>query len=187
MGVSNRSLVRLVSDQQPEFVSLSIDQLRTGVKASWTRYIIGVLLECGCADRGLNISVCSDVPMGRGLASSAALTVATAAAACKLRGHRGAPADLATLCQRVEHDHLGVRCGLLDPYTALHGKERRLLLLDCVEKSHRELILPPEIALIICDSGTDRQLSKSLYNDRRAECQMVAEALGRPVTGCVAR
>jgi galactokinase len=172
-------IIRLISNLEREPVRLRAGELSSHLPSFWTRYVVGVLLEMGLGDIGLDVSVWSDLPMRRGLASSAALTVATALTAARLVGHQQPPLELALLCQRAEWKHVGVPCGLLDPYTALHAEPGQLLRIDCAAKTHEHVNLPPDLAIVICDSGTDRQLTGSLYKVRQAECQQVAEALGQ--------
>ena len=180
IGRNEGQIVRLISDQEPKLVELAAGSLSDSADSNWTRYIVGTLIELNCGTMGLDISVSSDVPMRRGLASSAALTVATALSLTKLMQLKPASLDLALTCQRVEQKYLGVSCGLLDPYTALHGKANHLLLVDCAEQSHEQLSFPSSLGLVVCDSQVDRQLSRTLYNIRRSECQQVANALSRP-------
>lgn len=180
IGRNGTGVTRLFSDREPQVVQTRAGELPTDPGAFWTRYVLGVLLDLGLGGVGLDVSICSDLPMRRGLASSAALTVAIALAGAQLAGLQASKRELAPLCQQAERTHVGVHCGLLDPYTALHAVAGHGLLVDCATQTHEVVRLPPDLALIVCDSGTDRQLARSLYNVRRAECQQVADALRRP-------
>jgi len=126
----------------------------------------------------LDIHVASDVPMGVGLSSSAALEVAT------LRGLRqllGLPFDdvqVAQMAQRAEIDHAGVRCGILDQMASSLADTTRALLLDTRSLERRFVPLPPDAAILVIDCGVPRSLVASAYNLRRAECEQAALLLG---------
>ncbi|HVQ22343.1 MAG TPA: galactokinase [Candidatus Saccharimonadia bacterium] len=148
----------------------------------WRDYLAGVAWALGSDGRrvqGFDGVLASTLPIGAGLASSAALELAFAWA---LSGHL-APApdgrDLAVLCQRAENDYVGVRCGLMDQYAAANGVRGAAILLDCRTQEHRVVPLPDELALIVAHTGMPRRLDASAYNERRAECQRAASSIAR--------
>ncbi|HEY3244480.1 MAG TPA: galactokinase [Phycisphaerae bacterium] len=134
--------------------------------------------------------VLGNIPIAAGLSSSAALTVSTAKLAEQLVCKQ-APGDmpaaaltlhkLAQLMQQAEHVGLGVRCGLLDPFTSIHGKQGALLVLDSALGSGTTVPLAQKQeatpAIVIVDSRTPRSLSASRYNERRRECERAFEQL----------
>ncbi len=139
------------------------------------------------------------IPIGAGLSSSAALTVATAMLQRGLQAiaaGRGAPMsrgvadlsliDLARAMQQAEHLAVGVRCGLLDPFASLHGRQDALLVLDSAAATGQAVSFGGQApALVVIDSKQSRALGQTAYNDRRDECERAAAqvsiALGRPV------
>ncbi len=144
-------------------------------------YVYGCLLEArhaGFEIPPLDLHVASDVPMGVGLSSSAALEVAT------LRGLRTLlhlPLDdvqIAQLAQRAEVQHAGVRCGILDQMASSLARTDRALLLDTRSLAMREVPLPPYAELLVVDSGEPRTLAGTGYNTRRAQCEEAARQLG---------
>jgi galactokinase len=117
---------------------------------------------------GLAAAVCSTVPRGGGVSSSAALTVAWMAALAALHGLELAPERLARLAQEVEHRWLGVPCGLLDQLSSAAGQADTLLALDfrppvAVEPVHDVL---PGTAWLVLDTGVRRALADSAYRER---------------------
>jgi len=176
VGESGGRRLRLFSDGHGGPVELTPGEVSQDPNASWTRYVTGVLNELGLPDRALDVSISSTLPAGRGLASSAALTVATALAVAYASAPRSR-LELAMLCQRAEA-HAGVHCGLLDPYTSLHAEANKLLCIDCAGQTHEYIEFPANLAVVICDSGLGRELAKSQYSLRRKECQQAAAALG---------
>ncbi len=151
-------------------------------QGDWRDYLAGVawaLASDGHRVHGFHGVLGSTVPIGSGLASSAAFELACAWA---LSG-RSAPAldgrGLAVLCQRAENDYVGVRCGLMDQYAAANGVQGAAILLDCRTREHRVVPLPDELALIVAHTGMPRRLDGSAYNERRAECQRAVTSIAR--------
>lgn len=144
-------------------------------------YVYGCLMEARAAGIEvpvLEIHVQSDVPMGVGLSSSAALEVATLRA---LRELTGSPLDdvtIARLAQRAEIEYAGVRCGIMDQMASSLAGTQRALFLDARTLERRLVPLPPASAVLVLDSGVARTLAGSGYNQRRAECEEAARLLG---------
>ena len=157
---------------------------RTG-RREWRDYVRGVawaLLDAGFPLRGADIAIVGDVPQGAGLSSSAALEVAVAGAFSSVSKLTIARRDLAGLCQRAENYFVGVHCGVMDQLAAAHGRAGHALLIDCASLDTRPVPLPPpqEALIVVVDSKAPRELGATAYNERRAECQAAAEALGVP-------
>ncbi len=128
---------------------------------------------------GAEIAISSSLAEGEGLSSSAAVGVAVALALLGLAGESCEPVELARLCQRAERRALGTRSGLLDQLAALCASEGCALRID-----FRSLELTPVPLrlggwrLAVAASGERRELARSGYNERRAECEGAAELLG---------
>jgi len=144
-------------------------------------YIYGCLAEArieGIVVPALDIHVASDVPMGVGLSSSAALEVATLRA---LRALLDLPLDnvrIAQLAQRAEINHAGVRCGIMDQMASSLADTTHALFLDARTLHVRLIDLWPGTAVLVLDSGVARSLATSGFNQRRAECEQAARMLG---------
>jgi galactokinase len=147
----------------------------------FARYVAGCIAvteEAGFAVPPLDVHVASDVPIGVGLSSSAALEVATLRA---LRDLLSLPFDdvrIALLGQRAEVEHAGVRCGIMDQMAASLADTDRALFLDTRTLERRLVPLPAQCAVLVLDSGVPRELATSGYNERRAECEEAARRLG---------
>ncbi|PTR17196.1 galactokinase [Nitrosospira sp. Nsp2] len=144
-------------------------------------YVYGCLMEArvdGIEAPPLDIHVQSDVPVGVGLSSSAALEVATLRALRALTGARLDDVRLAQLGQRAEIEYAGVRCGIMDQMASSLAETRRALFLDARTLERRLVPLPPASAVLVIDSGVARTLAGSGYNQRRAECEEAARRLG---------
>lgn len=141
----------------------------------WACYAAGVAQELrvqtGMA-AGFEGVVYGNVPLGAGLSSSAALEVAVAMGLDGLFGLDLDAAETARLCQTVEHEYVGVQCGIMDQMAARLGRSGHALALDCRTLSVEHVPLPlDEAALVIADSRVRRELADSKYNERRAECE----------------
>ncbi len=147
------------------------------VQPEWARYVASVVALVAPA-AGMSGTVRSAIPARAGLASSAALEVATALAL----GFDGGMVELATTCQRAEQAAVGVPCGLMDQLVAAMGVEGHALLLDMSGGSRPPVAglvrVPPEIDIAVVHSGTERRLSSSSYADRRMQCEAAAAIVG---------
>ena len=146
----------------------------------WVNYVLGplVTLDDGIARYGLDITFTSDVPMGAGLSSSAALEVATARAANELLGLNKSPIEIARCCQQAEHRFAGVPCGLMDQAAAALAPGGCLLAFDCLHETGRIIQSPDDLGLIAIDSGVRHALGDSAYRDRRLAAEQAAESMG---------
>ena len=146
----------------------------------WGDSVAGVAVHLerrGLRLRGADLLVDSDIPLGAGLSSSAALEVAAARALLALAGAALPPVELARVCQAAEHEFAATRCGIMDQYSACCGETGGLLLLDCRSLRHRVVPLPGAARLLICNSLVRHALAGGEYNRRRADCEAAVRAL----------
>ena len=156
-------------------------QVLKNAHAGWSEYLKGVawsLQEEGHELRGWEGMVAGDVPIGAGLSSSAALELAAGRAFAVVSGLSWDPAVMARICQRAENDWVGVRCGIMDQLISAAGRPEHALLIDCRSLDWQAVPLPPELAVVVLDTGTRRGLSDSAYNERREQCQAAARFFG---------
>jgi galactokinase len=168
-----------------EEVSRKVDLAGTPLPA-WARYPAGVawsLGEAGLEIAGAQIAFSSDVPIGAGLSSSAALEVGFAVVWEALGGWRLERVRLAQLCQRAENLYVGVSCGLMDQFASACGVEGHALYFDTRSLEWQPVSLPPGVVLIIADSGVRHNLATSAYNERRRSCEQAVELLRQYIPG----
>jgi len=146
----------------------------------WTAYLTGVLRELWAAEAltpggGARVAIASEVPVGAGLSSSAALTVAAARALSSLAGAKLTGRQIAGVAFRAETDHVGVRCGVMDQTIAALAKPGHALLLECASLEVRQI--PFRARLLLVDTGTRHDLAAGGLNARRAECEAAVKRL----------
>jgi galactokinase len=147
----------------------------------WYDYIWGVALALqrrGITIPGASLEVIESVPLGSGLSSSAALEVASALAFLAAAGRQLPPLEIAQACLEAETQFIGLDCGIMDQFIALHAQPGHALLLDCRSLQHQAIPIPNGISLLIADSGVKHDLAESAYNDRSQQSKAAAAALG---------
>jgi galactokinase len=156
----------------------SLDDWRRERCAPWTAYVAGVaalLRRRGARLTGFDLLIDSELPVGSGLSSSAALEVAAALALAYIAGEPIESRELIDLCRGAEHEFAGVPCGMMDQSAALLGRAGHALLLDCRDGTAEHIPLPlNDHVFLLIDSGVRHELASGRYAQRQREC---AEAL----------
>jgi galactokinase len=174
--------LQILSDNFEDHVEIDLDDVHLAARGHWSDYPVGVavmLERAGYKLRGARLHVCSDVPMGSGLSSSAAVEVAVA---CALLANSDLVVDrkeLALICQKAENEFVGARVGIMDQFVALFGEAQRALLLDCRSLDYKLLPLPARVRLVVCSTMVKHELASSAYNERRAQCEAGVKHLAR--------
>jgi galactokinase len=179
--------------------SLPTESLQ-GEDRSWANYPLGVLVELdgdlARLDGGLDLLVAGDVPRGAGLSSSAALEVATAAAAYGVGGEVGGDVEneaekelprreLAEAGWRAETGFVGLDCGIMDQYASALCRAGEALFLDCRSRETEAVPFDGASAyrVVVVDTRVEHELAESAYNDRVAECREATDRLDRLLGG----
>jgi galactokinase len=150
----------------------------------WSNYLRGVIAgfqKLGKKFPAFDAVIESNLPFGGGLASSAALEVATATLLEAMTGKTLDPIEKAVLCQRAEHDFAGVPCGIMDQFTSILGQENHALLLDCRSRTTTPVAMTdPSVTVLIINTNIRHKLAESEYAKRRSQCEAAARALKVP-------
>jgi galactokinase len=150
----------------------------------WAAYPVAVaraLEASGHRIGGADLLIDSNVPIGAGLSSSAALECGVAMALCALFEVELAPMTLALIAQRAENEFVGVPCGVMDQVASMCCKTGHALLLDTRSLHTRQVpfdLSAAGFALVVIDTGVKHEVGKSAYGDRRASCEAAAQLLG---------
>ena len=158
-------------------VALPVNDLSTSGWVAHVRAMAWALGGIGAEGPGWDGAISSDVPIGAGLSSSAALHVAIGTVFNAL-GSSIEPVDIARAAQRAENEYLGVPTGIMDQLVSATAEERHALLIDCRDLSRRPIALDPGAVVVVLDTSTRRELVDSRYGERRASCERTAVALG---------
>ena len=193
MAIARRtSVVGSVADGW-DFVSETEGRRAVDIEAplaqEWTDYLTGVVRELrriGAAPSGARVAVTSTVPMGAGLSSSSALTVAAATTLSTLAGRRLSKHQLIEVTYRAEHDQVGVRGGRMDQTTAALARAGNALLFETGSGEIHPVPFPGRAGIV--ETGVPHRLAAGALNERRKECEDALVVLqGRwPALGALA-
>ena len=165
---------RLHSANLHQTLTVEAGEVGTG----FAPYLTGSVALCGVHE-ALDIWVWSDVPSG-GLSSSAALELATLRAMRELYRLPLDDVQLALIGQKVEHEYVGVMCGVMDQMASSLADTEHMLFLDTRSLERRRLPLPSGTQILVLDSGVPRRLAGSGYNERCAQVEEASRLLGVP-------
>lgn len=173
--------VRVVASDLGQRAAFHLD--RAGERRpAWTRYVqavAGLLESIGIRLPGADLAIAGDVPPGAGLSSSAALEVALATALLNVAGRVLPDLELVEVCHRAEHEWIGVRCGVMDQFTAVFAREGHAAFLDCRTLDCLHVPVPDAAVIAVTESGVPHELSATAeYNTRVAECEEASRLLG---------
>lgn len=146
----------------------------------WLNYVKGVMFHFGQSIPGFNAVIHTNVPIGGGLSSSAALEVATLTFLELLTARKfEKPGDKALICQKAEHTFANMPCGIMDQLISVCGQKDRALLIDCRNLSVQQIPFEnADLAVLICNSSVKHELSSSEYPLRRKQCQQALQLMG---------
>lgn len=149
---------------------------------SWHNYLIGVLyyINLLCPDKilGFDCVFKSNLPVGSGISSSAALECGFAKGVNELLKLNLSNQEIISLCQRAEHDFAGTKCGIMDQYAVINGIDNHFLLLNCQKITHK--LVPAQLLnhkIVLLNTNISHNLSTSEYNVRTQECQSALDSI----------
>ena len=169
-----KSLVNIDAQDFNTCFSFDLDNFQP-VSENWPNYIMGVVHELqklGARIEGFDAEFGSTIPIGSGLSSSAALECGFAVALNKLFNQGLDEWQLIKASQRAEHNFVGAKCGIMDQFASVMGKEDQVMLLDCQSLEYQYFPLNlGDFRILLLNSNVSHSLASSEYNTRRAECE----------------
>ncbi|WP_436415631.1 galactokinase [Petrimonas sp.] len=150
-------------------------------KEGWAKYIFGVcreIIKRGGKVVGFDTAFAGDVPLGAGMSSSAALESTYAFALNDMLNLGIDKFELARIGQSTEHNYVGVKCGIMDQFASIFGKEGHLMRLDTKSMEFDYFPFNPKgYKLVLLDTVVKHELASSAYNKRRESCERAAQAI----------
>ncbi|GAB3940089.1 galactokinase [Corynebacterium tapiri] len=179
------SLVRLVSEfhGRAQVGQVDLREVGPGNPSSWEGYVVGPLWALGLT-QGFDFAIVSDVPVGAGLSSSAALECSAAVAAVELAGADATPEDIVQVAIRAENEVVGASTGGLDQTVAMFGQQGHALAIDFLDWTHNSVpfdLKEHNLGLLIVDTNAPHQLADGQYASRRTIADQVAHTAGQEV------
>jgi galactokinase len=182
---------RIVAGDLMQEASFDLSETSPDPDNMWANYIKGVFVklrerEPQKMNTAFNLIFFSDVPLGAGLSSSAALEISSGFCFSSLYGVSVSKIDMALIGQASEHEYAGVMCGVMDQISSIFGKQNQLIKSDFRTLEVENEPLGEELCFLICDTNAKHALADGVYNKRRRKCEEAAEffaqVLDHPVT-----
>jgi len=184
VGINKRAdqEIHLYSMQFNEECNASLKALAIP-QQQWAKYILGVVAQLQKNNfllAGFNLVFDGDIPMGAGMSSSAALEVATIFALNEIFSLKIPKMQMVKMAQLAEHEYAGVKCGIMDQFASMFGKENNALQLDCRSLHFEYVPIKMEaIKIVLLNTHVKHQLASSEYNVRRQQCEEAVNIIAR--------
>lgn len=174
ISLRNDNEIHLRAEDLNETFSIALNDLKPVNDISWPNYILGPVAQFqkkGIELKGFNAILTSDVPIGAGLSSSAAVECATVFALNELLQTNFDKLEMVKMAQRAEHEYAGVMCGIMDQFASMMGKKDHVIKLDCRSLEYAYVPFKLDgIKILLLDTNVKHSLASSEYNTRRKEC-----------------
>jgi galactokinase len=186
VGTRSDQVARIASAFTGEIVEFEISKIQRDSVSGWSGYPLGVawsLIQSGAKPQGFDLYVDSNVPVGAGLSSSAAIECSVALALNDLWGSGLSRSDLAKVGQRAENEIVGAPTGIMDQTASLFGQVDHAVFLDCrtLEAKATALALREnDLEILVIDTRVAHRLTDGGYAARRESCEAAAKLLGVP-------
>ena len=170
----NDNKIFLHAEEYNENYIAHIDNLRQS-KFHWSSYVLGVVEQLQKRNyqlTGFNIMVGGDVPVGAGMAASAAIECATVFALNELFDLNISRLEMVKIAQKAEQEFVGLQCGIMDMFSSMYGKKGQVIKLDCRSLEYEYFPFEQDdIKIVLLDTSIKHSLASSEYNTRKKQCE----------------
>jgi galactokinase len=170
---NDNKVLNVFANQFGQKIETQLDELKP--VQGWFTYLAGMMFylrQEGQPVSGVNVVIDGDIPVGAGMSSSAAICSAFGFAINELFCLGLNRMQLALIGQKTEHNFAGVKCGIMDQFASLHGKQGYLMKLDCRSLQYEYIPFHfPSYKIVLVNSMVSHSLASSEYNLRRQQCE----------------
>lgn len=181
MQLNDSNRIRFYALDKEEYFETELSADIEKSPKGWPNYLLGVIDQLqshGYNTSGFDCAFGGNVPIGAGMSSSAALEGGVLFGLDQLLDLDIEATEMARIAQKAENDFVGVRCGIMDQFVSLNGREGYALKLDCRSLEHEFFPFQrDDVHIVLCDTGVRRELASSEYNVRRRQCEQGVEML----------
>ncbi|MBF9236515.1 galactokinase [Hymenobacter sp. BT683] len=175
VGLNGGTAIRLVAHDLSETFELASPAEVSLSDTHWANYLLGVVAQLQQREveiQGFDCVFGGTIPIGAGMSSSAAVECGLAFALNHLLGAGLDKMELAHVAQKAEHTYAGVKCGIMDQFASLFGRDGQVVRLDCRSLDYAYFPFDTKASrIVLCNSGVKHSLASSAYNTRRQECE----------------
>ncbi len=173
--------VRVFSIDMNESIEIDLSNKLEQQEFHWANYVKGVIAELNKKNivvDGFDLVFGGDIPIGAGMSSSAALEGGILLGLKSLFEFDLTKLEMVKTGQLTEHNHVGVRCGIMDQFINVYGQKGHALKLDCRSLDYEMIPFDQDdLRIVLCDTKVSHNLASSEYNVRRAQCEEGVEVL----------
>lgn len=179
IALRDDNVIHLFAKDLNEHYSTHVDTIGDSIGKGWPAYILGAVAQfkkAGVVLKGFNAMLTSDIPVGAGVSSSAAIECATVFAMDHLYKTNLSKPAMAGMAQLAEHEYAGVLCGIMDQFASMMGKKDHVMKLDCRSLEYEYVPFNlTGVKILLLNTNVKHQLASSKYNIRRQECTQAVE------------
>lgn len=173
---------RIFSERKGAGPAFHAETAMPSARAGWVDYAAGMAwalrIETATPMPNIEAAIASDLPMGSGVSSSAAMELAFGTVWADLANLEIALPRLAQLGQRCENEYVGVQCGIMDQMASAMGRRGSAMFMDTRSLRIEYSPIPKDLRIVLCDTRKKRALSNSAYNERKEQCAEASKLLG---------
>jgi len=179
IGLRDDDEVHLIAKDLNESYNTTVKEIQPLKHQGWPAYILGSVAQFakkGFDLKGFNVVLSSDVPIGAGLSSSAAVECAVVLAMNELLQTNLGRMEMLKMAQKAEHEYAGVMCGIMDQFASMMGKQNNVMKLDCRSLEFEYVPFDPAgYKILLLNTNVKHSLASSAYNTRRMECEQAVQ------------